>query len=118
MKKCISLFIVVACLLIGHTAAIAQDDETTNAPVAPRWVSEKGYWVVESNIKVPKQYVVRFYNNDHVMVYKEQVQGIVLRLNKRKVKMNLKRVLDASIVAWEKQHESKENEGWVVNAIQ
>lgn len=117
MKKCLKL-LVLACLLIGSTAAFAQEEEATSAPVTPRWVSEKGYWVVESNVHVPKQYTVRFYNNDQVMVYQEQVQGVVLKLEKRRVKMNLKKVLEAAVVAWEKQRQPKENEGWVYNAIQ
>ncbi len=117
MKKCLNL-LVLACLLLAGTAAFAQEEEVTPAPVAPRWVSEKGYWVVESNIHVPKQYTVRFYNNDQVMVYKEQVQGIVLKLERRRVKMNLRKVLEAAVLAWEKQRQTKENEGWVVNAIQ
>jgi hypothetical protein len=52
------------------------------------------------------------------MVYKEQVQGVLLKLEKRKVKMHLKRVLETAILAWEKQHQAKENEGWVINAVQ
>lgn len=117
MKKCLNLLIVLACLLIGSTVALAQDEETSTAPATPRWVSEKGYWVVESNVKIPKQYTIRFYNNDQLMVYQEQVQGIVLKLQKRSVKMNLKKVLEAAVLAWEKQRQPKENEGWVVNAI-
>lgn len=115
MKKRVNL-IVISCLLLLHTA-IAQDDQHSTAPAAPRWISEKGYWVVESNANMPKQFTVRFYNNDHVMVYTEKVQGVQLRLQRRKIKMNLKRVLEASILAWEKQHQPKENQGWVVSAL-
>lgn len=117
MKKCVNVFLVITCLLMLHVTALAQDDEITAAPVTPRWVSEKGYWVVESNVHIPKQYTIRFYNNDQVMVYKEQVQGIILKLQKRRVKMNLRRVLETAVLAWEKQRQVKENEGWVVNAI-
>ena len=78
---------------------------------------KKGYWIIESNIHVPKQYTVRFYNNDQVMVYKEEVKGVHLKVEKRKVKMHLKRVLETALVAWNKQQQAKENEGWVVNAI-
>lgn len=117
MKKCVNVFIAITCLLMLHITALAQDDEITAAPAIPRWVSEKGYWVVESNIKIPRQYTIRFYNNDQVMVYKEQVQGVILKLQKRSVKMNLKRVLETAVLAWEKQHQVKENEGWVVNSI-
>ncbi|NII24383.1 hypothetical protein HB364_04805 [Pseudoflavitalea sp. X16] len=115
MKKCINL-IAISCLLLLHTAT-AQDDQESTAPATPRWVSEKGYWIVESNVNTPKQYTVRFYNNDHVVVYTEKIQGVVLRLNRRKVKMNLKRVLETAILAWEKQPRAKENQGWVASAL-
>ncbi len=116
MKKCLNVLTVLAFLLIGQATAFAQDEDTP-VPVTPRWVSDKGYWVVESNVKIPKQYTIKFYNNDQVLVYKEQVEGIVLKLEKRKVKMNLKRVLEAAVLAWQKKPQIKENEGWVVNAI-
>lgn len=117
MKKRANQFIAIISMLMIHVAAFAQDDQPTGGPVTPRWVSEKGYWVVESNIHVPKQYTIHFYNNEHVMVYKEKVEGVVLKLQKRKVKMNLRRVLETAVLAWEKQPQPKENEGWVVNAI-
>ncbi|WP_315819272.1 hypothetical protein [Paraflavitalea speifideaquila] len=116
MKKYLTTLTVLAFLLIDQATAFAQEEDTP-VPITPRWVSAKGYWVVESNVHNPKQYTIRFYNNDQVMVYKEQVQGITLKLEKRKVKMNLKRVLDAAVLAWEKKPQVKENEGWVVNAI-
>jgi hypothetical protein len=118
MNKTINLFFAIACSLTLHTAAIAQDDQTADRPASPRWISDKGYWVVESNVKIPKHYIVRFYNNDHVIVYKEEIKGVALKLGKRKVKMQLKKALETSLLAWEKQHEAKENEGWVINATQ
>lgn len=76
---------------------------------SPRWLSEKGYWVIEGNINQPLDHIVRFYTNDNVMIYKETVTGIKLNAQKRKVRMKLKKVLDASLVAWqEKQSPSEE----------
>jgi hypothetical protein len=47
MKKCINLFFVIACLLILRIAVLAQEEQiTTAANPTPRWVSEKGFWVV------------------------------------------------------------------------
>lgn len=117
MKKNWKRFIVIIGLLIVQAAVIAQEEATVARPTTPRWASEKGYWVVESNIKTPRQYTIRFYNNDQVMVYKEQLQDITLKMEKRKVKMNLKRVLEAAVLAWEKQRQVKENEGWVVKSF-
>lgn len=117
MKKQLYRFILAASLLSTGMAAVAQEEEPTPRPTTPRWVSGKGYWVVESNIHIPRQYTVRFYNNDQLLVYKEQLQGVQLKLERRKVKMNLKRVLEAAVLAWEKQRQVKENEGWVTAAL-
>ncbi|WP_276479389.1 hypothetical protein [Paraflavitalea pollutisoli] len=120
MKKYFKILAVLALMMMGQAKAFAQDEETTSstaAPTTPRWVSEKGYWIIESNIHVPKQYTVRFYNNDQVMIYKEEVKGVALKVERRKVKMHLKRVLETALIAWNKQQQAKENEGWVANAI-
>lgn len=50
--------------LLMQTAVFAQD----NTGVSPEWVSEKGWWMVESNIHSPKQHTVYFYNNVGVLV--------------------------------------------------
>lgn len=83
----------------------------------PSWVSDKGWWVVESNIHSPKQHIVYFYNNEGVLVYKEKLEGIRLKPEKAAIKMHLKEVLEASVLAWEKQHLLKENESLVVNRL-
>lgn len=110
---------ILAVVLLCSATAFAQGEEhdQAKAPATPRWVSEKGYWIVESNIHVPKQYIVRFYNNDHTLVYKEEIKGMTLKLERRKVKMHLKQVLEAALYAWTKQQQAKENEGWVVQAM-
>lgn len=120
MKKYFNVLAVSAIILMSQSTVFAQDeaiDNATSAPATPRWVSEKGYWIIESNIHVPKQYTVRFYNNEQVMIYKEEVKGVNLNVEKRKVKMHLKRVLETAVTAWTRQQQVKENEGWVVNAI-
>lgn len=118
MKKSINQTIAVICLLLMYNAVLAQHEQPTGAPAAPRWVSDKGYWMVASNVNVPKQYTIHFYNNHHVEVYKERVEGVVLKLHKRKVKMRLRRALETAVVAWEKQRQPKEDAGWVAKAIQ
>lgn len=123
MKHYFNLLTVAACLFIGQTTAAAQEEASetttaqTTAPAPPRWASEKGYWVVESNIHIPKQYTIRFYNNDQVMVYKEEMKGVKLKIDRRKTKMHLKQVLETAVLAWNRQHEVKENEGWVATRL-
>jgi hypothetical protein len=67
----------------------------------PGWVSEKGYWVVESNINTPLDHVVSFYDNDNTLVYKETLKGIKINPEKRRVKMKLKKILEAAVLAYE-----------------
>ena len=67
MKKKRLVTLIMGILI--QTIALAQD----HARVSPDWVSEKGWWVVESNIHTPKQHVIYFYNNDRVLVYKEKI---------------------------------------------
>lgn len=83
----------------------------------PRWLSQKGFWVVESNVKTPKSSVIYFFNNDNIMVYKEQVEGLKLRINRPKVKMSLKQILEQSVTAWEQQHIFKQNNYLVATAL-
>jgi len=108
-----SSFLVFAIGLCMHTAAFAQSNQTPG----PSWVSDKGWWVVESNIHVRKQCIVYFYNNDGILVYKEKVEGLRLNPNKRAIKNELKQVLETSVLAWEKQHRPKENQSLVVTRL-
>ena len=80
---------------------MGQNKEQSNTSRSPRWVSEKGYWVVESNIKTPKNSIVYFYTNDQKLVYTEKINGMVLNTSKRKTRMKLKKVLDKVVNAWE-----------------
>lgn len=118
MKKFRSFFATVICLLLTMSHVIAQDKEEIPDTSTPRWVSAKGYWVVESNVRAPGKYTVRFYNNDQVQVYQEKLEGVSLRFHKRKTKMLLKQALETSISNWEKQQVSRENEGWVLKLVQ
>ncbi len=81
--------------------AVAQENETA-VKATPKWISEKGYWVIESNIKLPKTSVVNFYNNDNVLIYSEKVEGVKLNTERRQTCMRLKKVLDQSLIVWGK----------------
>jgi hypothetical protein len=98
-------------------AALGLFSFTGMAQRAPKWVCENGYWVVETNRQQLKSNIVYFYNNDNELVYKENVEGVVLRLDKRRVKMNLKKVLNQSLVAYEAKKKAGENEMWVAAVL-
>jgi hypothetical protein len=115
MKK--NLFAAVISLFISVCIFAQTEEEQNNHYAAPKWVSEKGYWVIETSKQTPQNSIVYFYTNEHVLVYKEKVEGVVLNLNKRKIKMSLKKVLEQSVYAYEKMKKPAENEMWVMNII-
>ncbi len=61
------------------------------------WISDKGYWVVESNRQTTKEATVYFYNNDNILVYKEKIRDQKLKLNKKKTLYRLKAALEEAI---------------------
>ena len=117
MKKSIMLCLMLSALLLTSAKVWAQDEDQSVPPRAPKWISEKGYWVVESNIKTPYHSIIHFYNNDNVLVYREKIDGVKINLSRSRTKMKLKKILEQSIIAWENSHSPKENEQWVTKAL-
>jgi len=111
MKK---QLLVTLLLGLGIQAAIFAQNKPRNAP---EWVSEKGWWVVESNTHAPKQHIVYFYNNDGVLVYQENIEGLRINPTKKATRMLLKQVLESAVLTWDKEHQLKENEALVVNSL-
>ena len=107
-------WIVTAIIgLLMHTAVIAQ-----NRPgLVPKWASAKGWWVVETATRSPKQQTVYFYNLNGVLVYKEKLEGIRLNPEKRKTQMHLKQALEAAVVAREQERKVRDSGSLVVNCL-
>lgn len=101
-------------LVFGFTVAGAQ--QRSNAK-HPKWIPEKGYWVVETSGQDRKQQIIHFYNNDNQLVYRELLTGVSLKTARRNVKMKLKKVLETSIAAWEIKKEQTENLALVARAL-
>ena len=93
-------FLVAAFLICCSVTASAQEETVTIK--TPRFVSEKGYWVIKSNVKQPKEAVVYFYNLQHDLVYEEELKNVNLNINRTKVKMRLKRALEQAIATHER----------------
>ena len=104
-------------LAMAHLPVVAQDDAPARIQT-PRWTPEAGYWVAETNVNQPKQYILFFYTNEHELIYKEKIEGVKLNLDSRRVKMRLKKVLEKSLLAWQRQRQAKENEGLVISLLQ
>jgi hypothetical protein len=109
MKKIITSLTIVAIISLFTITSFAQQSKTA----VPKWVSEKGYWVVENNINDPFHHIIRFYNNDDVLIYKETLSGVRLNTDKKKVKMKLKSVLETSAMAWDLKRVPEEEKQYV-----
>lgn len=90
---------LLSLISIGSFAQLSFQQE--RRPKFPGWVSEKGYWVVESNIHSPLNHVVSFYTNDNKLIYKETLTDIKLNPEKRKVKLKLKKILESAVLVQE-----------------
>jgi len=115
MKKIFLTTGLSLILLLAVFTVFAQTE--AKAHPTPKWVSENGYWVIETNTHTPKLNTIYFYNTNNELVYKEKVDGVVINLKKRRVKMNLKKVLDQSVIAYNKTQKAAENEMLVINLI-
>ncbi|HTL07146.1 MAG TPA: hypothetical protein VL307_02775 [Chitinophagaceae bacterium] len=93
-KKMNFLLATVFCLCIS-SLAFSQNDHSI-----PAWVSEDGYWVMEGNVHQPRQHTVRFYTNDHILVGSASIDSKKLNVKRKRVKMQLKEMLEASLLAW------------------
>ena len=113
MKKHFLLF-VLALSFAGFCFA---QEEQPQKPAAPKWISDKGYWVIENNVHAPKSNVIYFYTMDNVLVYKERVEGVKIKVNKSKVCMRLKAALEQAVTVWEATHKANENGAIVAVAL-
>jgi len=116
MKKIWKSLIAISVSVSLSTNVIAQQNETEDQRT-PKWISDKGYWVIESNIKTPQSSVIHFYNTDNTKIYSEKVEGVKLNIKKRKTLMQLKKALDESLMAWGKSKLPYENQQVVKNIL-
>jgi hypothetical protein len=85
--------LIIAGLILWLVAlpAIAQKE----ARKTPKWVPEKGFWVVESN---GDSSVVYFYDDDKQLIYRQKKNGR-LHVGRRRTKIWLRRSLERTTTA-------------------
>ena len=113
MNKIFGKAVLLVVFVMPSFMVFAQEETESHA--TPRWISDKGYWIIESNIKIPGSSVIHFYNNNNQEVYSEKVEGITLNLKKRKTLMRLKKALEQSVDASEQPGMAKMNTELVSN---
>ena len=89
MKKIVLLPLI---LVFACTTASAQKSKTQKEP--------DGFWVIESNVKTPRQSTVYYYNRSNEVIYREDVSGKKLNTARRRTVRRLNQVLDQSLIAW------------------
>ena len=71
---------------------------------AQKPMGKEGFWVVESNVATPQKATVYFYNAQHQLVYKEDIEKLHMDLSKAKVRRHLNAVLQQAVTAWKREH--------------
>lgn len=105
MKRKIQPFLFALVLCVAALSATAQEETPATAQRnTPRWVSAKGYWVVESNIHDTRHACIYFYANDNTLVHKETIDGVKLPVGRTRTKMKLKKALETVVDAWAAGH--------------
>ena len=105
MKLLLSLFL----LTCFHTMRTEAQSSKT-----PKWMCEKGFWVIQSNVHTPKIATIYFYNNERELVYKEDVKGRRINIERLKARKHLEAVLYNAVIAFKKDGVVKENQQMVV----
>ncbi|WP_461789935.1 hypothetical protein [Pedobacter sp.] len=82
MKKLNLIFLLTVAL-----AAVAKAQIKGNKP------SNFANWVIESNVKTPKNATVKFYNSRQELIYQEEVAGVKLNVKSRNVVEKLNAIL-------------------------
>lgn len=98
--------LVLICFIAFGSSAMAQNTAKKMKP----WVCTNGFWVVESNRKMPLDHKVRFYTSAGLLIEERVVTGTRLNVNRKKVKMELKQMLETIVLAWEQKQLQG---GWV-----
>jgi hypothetical protein len=100
MKKVPRLLTLIFLLCATGISAAAQEEPSPAVQKIPRWVSAKGYWMVEGNINQPRHSYVYFYNNENMLVHKDTIDGVKISVSRRRTKMKLKKALERVVDAW------------------
>ena len=109
MKQHVRIITVAMAFCLFSFYAFAQQNRSGKTP---SWIPDRGYWVVENKIGNPHQHTIRFYDSGGQLIYTESVNGVRLNTSKRKTKMKLRKALDLSLLAWDKNKKPGENEDY------
>jgi hypothetical protein len=105
MKKTFGKYAAAFVLLFISFSSFSQDNDTQDKNIkTPSWVSDNGYWTMENNIHQPLKSTIYFYNNQDVLIGEKEISGKKMNVKRKRIKMQLKAMLETSLVAWNNQH--------------
>lgn len=95
--------LLFAALLFNLTTTLtkAQSSVITTPP--------KGFWVVETNTKIPMGSVIRFYTEDARLIYEERMEKVCLDIKRPKTVVLLNAALDEVMINWNITHLEQNN---------
>lgn len=102
------LFAIVLLFISIMGSATIKTNGNNDMPMC-KWVSDKGFWVMKSNIHVNNNCTLYFYNNEKQLVYTEFIIGDGIKFKSKKAKMKLKKVLEQVVSDFEKSKTASEN---------
>lgn len=125
MKRNVLIAALITASAFFSTNASAQFEEPGQEetvyeapkPETPKWISEKGFWIIKSNKQTKKESTIYFYNNEKLLVYQEEIKDRKLKLNKKTL-MKLKSALEEAIDNYEKGIWASNNKDIVLQHLQ
>ena len=108
----LSLVLLLICLYVLPFTVSAQ-----HSSKMPKWLSNKGFWILETQRSTPKNSIVYFYNNEQVLIYKETINNKRINVAQKKVRKQLEAVLEQALANWQKEKVVKENDHWVASRL-
>ena len=108
----LSLVLLLICLYVLPFTVSAQ-----HSSKMPKWLSNKGFWILETQRSTPKNSIVYFYNNEQVLINKETINNKRINVARKKVRKQLEAVLEQALASWQKEKVEKENDHWVASRL-
>ncbi|HET9430648.1 MAG TPA: hypothetical protein VFO70_05695 [Chitinophagaceae bacterium] len=112
MKQTLGYICLFFGLLFLGGPAQSQSDGNKKTSI-PKWVSDKGYWVVEGNLHTPSKHTIHFYNSNNELVYREELLKARFNPKKKKIRLKLKEILESAVLAWNSDKRFEENKNYV-----
>lgn len=107
-KKLLAGILLTGCLLLSAQG---------KAQKIPAYIPQNGFWMVVSNIKVKKEAIVQYYNEEKELIYEEKIVGRRLNLKRKKTLICLKKVLDQALIAFNEEKHKIVDKHWTAIAL-